>query len=423
MFQRARTVYQEFPGNYWTLMGGVFIDHLGSAMMFPFFAIYITEKFQVGMTVVGSVFALYSISAFLGSAVSGALSDKFGRRSMIIFGLLASALSSLAIPFIADLTVFYFVTVVVGLLGSLGHPALQAMIADLLPEDKRAEGYGIHRVVFNLSTAIGPAIGGILAAISYPLLFYIDAVTSVIMAGILFYKLPETKPDLAEGEVEETLGESMGGYRRVFKDTIFMSFIAVSILMVLVYFQMNSTLSVYLRDVHAISLQQFGGIISLNAAMVVVMQFWITRRLAGQQPMIMMAVGMALYAVGFGLYGFIGGSYVLAMAVVAMIIITIGEMIIAPFQQVVVAKLAPEQMRGRYMAVYGISWGVPTAFAPLLAGIIMDQYDPRWVWYSVGIIGLVAVAGFLRLHVQAQARLERDIDHEAAISPAAVPGD
>ncbi|MGD8760192.1 MAG: MFS transporter [Anaerolineales bacterium] len=413
MLTRVKGVFREFPGPFWTLMGGTFIDHLGSAMLFTFFALYITEKFNVGMTTVGTVFAVYSIVAFFGSTMSGALTDKFGRRAMIIFGMLASALSSLVMPFINDLSVFYIVTAVVGLLATVGGPARQAMIADLLPEEKRAEGYGIHRVTFNLSAAIGPAIGGILASISYNLLFYMDAVTSVLMAALIYFKIPETKPELAEGQEEETILQSVGGYREVFKDGIFMAFIGVCILMVVVYFQMNSTLSVYLRDVHQIALEQFGAIISLNAGMVVVMQFWITRRLSGQKPMIMMAAGMALYAIGFAMYGFIGGSYVFAMAMVAMVVITIGEMIIAPFQQVIVAKLAPEHMRGRYMAIFGISWGIPTAFAPLLAGVIMDNYDPRWVWWGVGIIGIVATLGFWRLHFRAEDRMA-EIDASAA---------
>ena len=405
MLNNIRDTYNEFPGSFWTLMGGTFIDRLGGAMMFPFFAIYITEKFGVGMVVVGTVFAIFSGSSFLGSTVSGALTDKFGRKAMIIFGLIASALSSLIIPFIDSLQVFYITSFFVGMFESVGGPARQAMIADLLPEEKRAEGYAIHRVTFNLSAAIGPAIGGILAAISYPLLFFLDAASSLIMAGIIIAKIPETKPELKEGEEEQTVIQSVTGYREVFKDAIFLSFIGVCILMVLVYFQMNSTLSVYLRDFHDLSLQQFGAIISINAAMVVVMQFWISRRLAGQQPLIMMAVGMALYAVGFAMYGFIGGTYVFALAIVAMVIITIGEMVIAPFQQVIVAKLAPEHMRGRYMAIYGISWGVPVAVAPLLAGVVMDYYDPRWVWWGVGLIGILAVIGFWWLHYRARDRL------------------
>ena len=405
MFEKARKTYREFPGSFWTLMAGTFIDRLGGAMMFPFFAIYITEKFDVGMVVVGTVFAIFSVSSFIGSTVSGALTDKFGRKAMIIFGLVASALSSLAMPFVDSINIFYAVSFLAGMFESVGGPARQAMIADLLPEEKRAEGYAIHRVTFNLSAAIGPAVGGILAAISYPLLFYLDAASSLIMVAIIIYKLPETKPELKEGEEEQTFMQTVAGYRIVLKDAIFMSFIGVSILMVLVYFQMNSTLSVYLRDIHQISLQKFGAIVSINAAMVVVMQFWVSRRLAGQQPVMMMALGMGFYAVGFAMYGFIGGTYVFALAIVAMVIITIGEMIIAPFQQVVVAKLAPEQMRGRYMAIYGISWGIPVAIAPLLAGVIMDNYDPRWVWWGVGIIGIGAVFGFWRLHFKAHTRL------------------
>ena len=115
MFDNARKTYCEFPGSFWTLMGGTFIDHLGGAMMFPFFAIYITEKFGVGMIVVGTVFAIYSGSSFLGSTVSGALTDKFGRKAMIIFGLVASALSSLVMPFIDSLSVFYGVSFLAGM--------------------------------------------------------------------------------------------------------------------------------------------------------------------------------------------------------------------------------------------------------------------------------------------------------------------
>lgn len=408
MLNNIQKTYREFPGSFWTLMAGTFIDRLGGAMMFPFFAIYITEKFNVGMVVVGTVFAIFSSSSLLGSMVSGALTDNFGRKSMIIFGLVASALSSLIIPFIDRINVFFVTSFFVGLFESVGGPARQAMIADLLPGDKRAEGYAIHRVTFNLSAAIGPAIGGILAAISYPLLFFLDAASSLIMAGIILLRIPETRPELKEGEEEQTVMQSAAGYLEVVKDGIFISFIGVCILMVLVYFQMNSTLSVYLRDVHQLSLQQFGAIISVNATMVVVMQFWISRRLRGQQPLIMMAVGMALYAVGFSMYGFIEGTFVFALAIVAMVIITIGEMIIAPFQQVIVAKLAPEHMRGRYMAIYGISRGIPVAVAPLLAGIVMDNYDPRWVWWGVGIIGILAVFGFWRLHFRAQDRFAED---------------
>ena len=79
-------------------------------------------------------------------------------------------------------------------------------------------------------------------------------------------------------------------------------------------------------------------------------------------------------------------------------------MVVAPVGQALVAKFAPEEMRGRYMAVFGFSWGIPFAFGPYLAGQILDNYDPRILWYAAGIIGTLAVMGFLGLHRQIEAR-------------------
>jgi MFS family permease len=121
----------------------------------------------------------------------------------------------------------------------------------------------------------------------------------------------------------------------------------------------------------------------------------------------MMAAGTFLYAIGFVMYGFVT---VYSMFVLAMVIITIGEMIVAPMGQALVAKFSPEDMRGRYMAIYGFSWIIPFAFGPVLAGYVLDTYDPRWLWYIAGGIGLMAVLGFMGLH----RRMEKDEDSEVS---------
>jgi MFS family permease len=82
----------------------------------------------------------------------------------------------------------------------------------------------------------------------------------------------------------------------------------------------------------------------------------------------------------------------------AMIIITIGEMIVAPVAQALVASFAPEDMRGRYMAVSGFSWGIPFAVGPYLAGLILDGPRPDLLWYVAGLIGILSTLGFLALH-------------------------
>jgi MFS family permease len=269
------------------------------------------------------------------------------------------------------------------------------MLADILPEKQRAQGFGIFRVVFNLSVVIGPAIGGLLAAKSYMLLFITDAVISLITAALSFRFIPETKPEASSDAPEESMAGSFAGYFRVLRDGMFMLFLGASLLMALVYMNMNTTLGVYLRDVHSIPEAGYGWLLSLNAAMVVLLQFPITRRIEDRPPLLMMALGMVLYVIGFSMYGFVS-TYV--FFILAMVILTFGEMIVAPVGQALVAKFSPEDMRGRYMAVFGISWGIPFAIGPYLAGLVMDNLDPRWLWYMAGIVGMFAVAGFLALH-------------------------
>jgi len=406
---KAKSIYHEFPRTFWTLIGATFIDRLGGALIFPFLSLYMTQKFNIGMTQVGQLFAIYAFASLFGNILGGAMTDKFGRRTMLLFGLIMSALSSLAMGLVNDLNLFYSLAGVVGLLSNTGGPAQQAMVADLLPAKRQTEGFGILRVVINLAITIGPAIGGILAARSYLLLFIIDAISSTTTALIVFSVLPETMPEKTEEQSSQSLTQTVGGYRLVLKDWVYMAFLIVSMLMVTVYMQMNSSLPVYLRDMHGVQPQGFGYILSLNAAMVVLFQFWVTRRISKYRPLLLMAVGTGFYALGFAMYGFVS-AYLLFL--LAMVIITIGEMIVSPTAQALVARLAPEDMRGRYMAMYGFSWIIPTALGPLAAGLIMDNYNPDWVWYASGIVCLVAVSGYAFLYLRAGKRLNQTAEEE-----------
>lgn len=347
------------------------------------------------MTDVGVLFAAFSLSSFLGSAIGGALTDRFGRKGIIIFGLLASSLSTVAMGLISSFHLFFVFALFIGILTDVAGPAHQAMIADILPAEKRADGYGILRVAVNLSVVIGPAIGGFLAARSYLLLFLTDAVISTLTAFLVFIFLSETKPEAHPNAPKESMGSTFAGYGTVLRDGAFMLFLGAVLLEVFTYMNMNTSLGVYLRNEHGIPESGYGMLLSLNAAMVVLMQFPITRRIEKFPPMLMMAFGTFLYAIGFSMYGFVG-SY--AMFVIAMVIITIGEMIVTPVSQALVASFAPEDMRGRYMAVSGFSWGIPFAVGPYIAGLFIDGPKPYLLWYVAGFVGILSVFCFLALH-------------------------
>ena len=179
------------------------------------------------------------------------------------------------------------------------------------------------------------------------------------------------------------------------KDGLYVAYIIVSMLMLVVYLQLYSTLSVYLRDVHGIDPQRYGFLLTSSAITVIVLQFWVTRRIKKYPPMLMMALGSAFYVVGYSMFGLVSAYF---LFITAVVLITCGEMIVMPVSQALAANFAPEDMRGRYMAVFSLAWAIPNTFGATAAGLIMDNYNPNWVWYIAGIIATMAVLGFLGLH-------------------------
>ena len=420
MAGKLKKVFQEYPKSFWIITLASFIDSIGSFMLFPFFGFYLRSRFNIDYTGIGLIFTMYSVGGIVGGIIGGALTDRYGRKFVMLFGLVSSAFGTLAMGFVQTIEAFYVLAIISGLLGSTGGPARQAMITDILPPKKVSEGFGILRVAANLSATIGPSLGGFVSATTnnYMFLFIADAITSTITAIIVIFTIPETKPkpttpkleqiekneqmihtvgidEISSPKKEKNFLHTLKGYFQVLKDGAFMLFILVSALMSLVYMQMNSTLSVYLLDVHAFPEELFGLLLSMNALMVVLFQFWVTRKISKYSPMIMMAIGTLLYAVGFSMYGYVSEFWLFYFA---MFIITIGEMIDAPFGMAVIGLFAPEDKRGRYMAVGSLSWMIPSLFGIVVAGLIMDNLSPSSLWYFAGALALIAALGYLGLH-------------------------
>lgn len=397
MLSKLKNIYLEFPSRFWIIVGVMFIDRIGGTMLFPFFSLYITQKFDVGMSQAGIILGFFSLFGMLGSMIGGALTDKFGRRKLILFGLVFSAVTTLSLGLVNEFAMLYPLAVVIGLLSDIAGPAHQAMIADILPEKQRAEGFGILRVVANMAWIIGPTVGGVVANHSFFYLFVIDAVVSCIVAFLFYLLIPETMPARQPGEAVENVSSAFKGYFKVLRDLPYVAFITAGMLMLLAYQQMYTTLSVFLRDNHGIDPQGYGFLMSTSAITVIIFQFWVTRRIKQQPPFLMMAFGTLFYMVGFGLFGFVGAYWLFALNIV---IITIGEMIIMPVSQALAANFAPEDMRGRYMAVFGLTWAIPSIFGPGAAGLILDNMNPNLLWYLAGILCAVAAFAYYVLHLR-----------------------
>jgi MFS family permease len=397
MLTQLKKTYSEFPALFWIVVGTLFVDSIGNTLLFPFFALYITRKFGVGMTEAGILLGMSSLFGLIGSIVGGAITDKFGRRRLILFGLTFSAISSLTFGLASDVRILYLLIVIVGLLSRIAAPAYDAMMADILPEAKRQEGYGIMRVAFNFAWIFGTALGGFIATRSFLALFVMDAVLSMIAAAILYRFLPETKPATpSEVKKDESFFNTIAGYQIILRDLAFMGFLLAGMIVLIVYQQQYSSFPVYLRDVHNIDSKSYGVMLSIAGLEVVIFQFWISRTIRKYASFLMMMLGALFLMAGFAMIGFVGGF---ALFLVAVIVITIGEMIFFPTSQALAANFAPKEMRGRYMAVYGLAWAIPATIGPAAAGLIFDYYNPNLLWYIGGILCALGAIAFYALHL------------------------
>jgi MFS family permease len=399
---RLRRTIDEYPRQFWVLFFGLFINSAGSNLIFPFFSLYFTRKLGYSMTQMGLIFTLYAVSSTISQVIGGELVDRVGRKPIMVLSMLLGGIATFGIGFAStvglasSLGFMSGLTIFAGFTGSMFGPAGNAMIADLIVAEKRTQAFGLMRVVQNLGVAIGPAIGGFIAGTSYLLLFGIAAVSSFVFGLIILFFTKETRPPL-DGTVTNPAVKrtaSTSGLSYVLRDRAFVTFCGLYAVALLVWSQAGTTLPVFLNRTYGITEQWYGLLMSLNAAMVVILQFPITRFTNLFHRPLMMALGAALFAIGFGLYGFVR---VLPLFFVAQAVWTLGEMIATPVSQAYVADVAPATMRGRYMGMYGLVFTFAFGIGPLVGGSIMDNLGGGYIWQAAILLGASAAVGFLLL--------------------------
>jgi len=170
-----RRMLRKYPAQFWLLFFGMLVSTIGTSMVWPFLTIYIRQTLNVPLTTIAGLITLSSVCSLISSSFVGQLSDRFGRKSIMVFSLLVNALTFYLFSQAATLTHFAILMAVRGLIIRLYRIAADALVADMLPPEERLEAYSFMRTANNTGIAIGPAIGGFLAVTSYDIAFYIAA--------------------------------------------------------------------------------------------------------------------------------------------------------------------------------------------------------------------------------------------------------
>ena len=393
MLDRLQTLLKKYPGQFWLMTVGLFISTTGASMIWPFLMIYVSKRLGLPLSQAATLVTINATTSLFTSFIAGPVTDRVGRKFVMVVSLTTNGLIYLLMSHANTYLAFAGLMFLTGASNPLYRVGADAMLADLIPSEKRVNAYALVRMITNAAFAIGPAAGGFIASRSYDLAFYCAAGGMLCYSLLLIFRAVET----LSRDSRSTTGrdkERWGGYDRVMRDKTYTSFALLMGLGLIAPAMLWVLLSVYANKNFGISEAQYGWIPTTNAIMCVTIQFgvtWVTKR---YRPLPMIALGMLTYALGVGSVARMTGFWGFWLS---MVIITFGELILVPTATTYVADLAPADMRGRYMSIYWLSFAISQAIGPMLGGYLNDYIAPTAIWYGGLLIGLTSTAGLLLL--------------------------
>jgi MFS family permease len=391
-FQKARA---EYPTQFWLLFWGLLISTVGASMIWPFLMVYVSGKLNLPLTASATIMTINSGASILFTFVAGPVTDKIGRKWVMVISLLGNGLVYLLYQGATTYTQFSIVAGLAGAFNPLFRVGADAMLADLIPEEKRIDAYSLLRLSNNLGVSMGPAIGGFLASSSYTIAFYCAAAGMTNYGLMMLFLGKETIPTKQSGLMEvERSRQKMGGYNIIFRDKPYMQFVLAFALIQICAALVWILLSVYTKTQYGIPENQYGFLPTTNGLMIVFLQLGITAWTRKYAAHSMLAIGSAFYGIATLSIAFMTGFWGFWLS---MVLLTIGEMILVPTSSTFAANLAPADMRGRYMSLYSLTWGISMGIGPVFGGMLSDNFGPRFIWVGGGIIGALSVLAFLAL--------------------------
>jgi MFS family permease len=367
------------------------ISTIGSSMIWPFLMLYVSKTLHLPLTQTATLVTLNAVMGLVFSFIAGPIIDRVGRKWVMVISLVGNGLMYILLSQAHTYMEFAVAQSLMGALNPLYRVGADAMMADLIPEKKRSGAYSIMRMSNNTGVAIGPAIGGIIAARSYSTAFFIAAAGLMFYGLLVAFRAKETLPSTISPEVNKGL---LAGYGKIFRDKEFIGFAGAFTLTSMLASMVWILLPVYANTNFGVPESQYGFIPTTNALMVVGLQYLVTLVTKKYKSLTVMAAGSLFYAVSTFMIILFSGFWGFWLC---MVVMTIGELIISPTATTYTANLAPAHMRGRYMSVFGLTWSVASGIAPVMGGFLNDYLNPGSTWIGGGIIGLASVLFFLVL--------------------------
>lgn len=393
LISRLKTLYNEYPRQYWLMITGIVLSTAGGSMIWPFLVIYASSKLHMPLSTVAALISINAGTGMISSFIAGSLADRIGRKVVMNFSLTVNGLAYFMLMRAETYPQFVGLMILIGLSNPLYQVGADAMLADMIPSERRTDAYAINRIANNAAFALGPAVGGFLATRSYDLAFYGAGTGFLTYSLLLFFLARETLDKSIVNTGMQT--PQAEGYSRVFQDKKYMAFVGMISIGLIAPTMLWILMPVYAKTNYGITEALYGWIPTTNALMCVFVQYFVTRVTRRHPTLPVLGTGMLIYALGTGSVALMSSFWGFWLS---MVILTFGELTLVPTASKYVADLAPAYLRGRYMSIHWLGWGLARTLSPIIGGFLNDNISPRAIWIGGLLIGLSSTIGLFLLN-------------------------
>ena len=382
----------------WVRVVGTILTSLAGFMMRPYLVFYLYDKLDGSIFLSMLIIGLQPLCGIFVNLYAGSLSDRYGRKPMMLAALIIQAFAIGGYMFASHVWEFAVISIINGIGHAMFGPAANAQIADVVPQEKRAEVFALLHTALNMGSAFGPLLGLLLFTWNPTIIFLTCAVALLAYAGLVVWKVPETMP--VKSAAEQELSKTKPKIRwRDHKPLLWITLLAMPVS--LLYAQVESTFPLHLQQHFENYKTVFAAIITFNGCVVIALQIWIAKRTEHVSAYLVVAASYLLFAIVSVGYGFVP---IFAILLFVEFLFTIGEMLNGPHIQKVISVIAPEEHRGWYFSVFGMNWQLSRAIGPILGGLLFSHFGGKMMFAVLAAI--ILIAGI------AQSRYIRSLNHK-----------
>jgi predicted MFS family arabinose efflux permease len=371
------------------MLAVIMLINRSGAMVIPFLGVYMTQSLNFSLTETGTVLSCFGIGAICGSWAGGWLSDRMDHFNIQLFCLLLCIPIFCLLPALTDPLSLSAGVFVLSVVSETFRPANSVAIASYTKEENITKAFSLNRMAVNLGFSIGPALGGFLAAFSYRLLFYGNALSCAI-AAMVFYAFFRKRAREHHKKTSERPGSKKG--TSPWKDTQFVLFSLFCCLYTICFFQLLNTLPLFYREVHMLDEWNIGLILGFSGLVVFSLEMLLVhiaeKRLSASAVIIL---GTLLCGASY-LMLLLPGSLIILYT--SIFVLCISEILAMPFMSTVAMQRATAETRGAYMGMNSLAFSVAYVLSPFLGTRIAHNLGFDMLWSLTGLVTILAALGF-----------------------------